>query len=172
VATELDVTHRAIVADELDVRPANTSSSNSPTRNPEAPRKAAPAIRLTCEAGIELLAYWLNWASQCRIAAFVELARKVRRRRVAIEEAFTSGTSNALVESPITTFRVLARVTLAFRSPDALIAMAVLALTVSLYNASRGLKSGRCGTPASRTQPSITTRAAATGPTAPRCPRS
>jgi hypothetical protein len=128
VATELYVTHRAIVADELDVRPANTSSSNSPTRNPEAPRKAAPAIRLTCEAGIELLAYWLNWASQCRIAAFVELARKVRRHRVAIEEALRSGTSNVLAESTNTNFRVLTWVAFGFRSPDALAAMATLAV--------------------------------------------
>ena len=85
-------------------------------------------IRLKGEEGIKLLAHWLNWASHCRIDAFVNLARKVRRHRVAIEESLRSGTSNALVESTNTKIRVLTRVAFGFRSPDALIAMAMLAL--------------------------------------------
>lgn len=86
------------------------------------------AIRIKGDEGINLLAHWLNWASHCRIEPFVELARKIRRHRVAIEEALRSKTSNALVESTNTKIRVLTRVAFGFRSPDALIAMAMLAV--------------------------------------------
>jgi transposase len=86
------------------------------------------AIRLKGEEGIRLLAHWLAWASRCQIPAFVELARKIRRHRQAIEDALRSGTSNALVESTNTKIRVLTRVAFGFRSPDALIAMAMLAV--------------------------------------------
>ncbi len=58
----------------------------------------------------------------------MELSRKVRRHRVAIEQALRSGTSNALVESTNTKIRVLTRVAFGFRSPEALIAMAMLAV--------------------------------------------
>ena len=58
----------------------------------------------------------------------MELGRKVRRHRTAIEAALRSGTSNALVESTNTKIRVLTRVAFGFRSPDALIAMAMLAV--------------------------------------------
>jgi len=86
------------------------------------------AIRLKGDDGIRLLAHWLNWASHCRIPAFVELARKIRRHRQAIEDALRSGTSNALIESTNTKIRVLTRVAFGFRSPEALIAMAMLAV--------------------------------------------
>jgi transposase len=85
-------------------------------------------IRLKGEEGIALLAHWLAWASRCRIEAFVELGRKIRRHRMAIEAALRSGTSNALVESTNTKIRVLTRVAFGFRSPEALIAMAMLAV--------------------------------------------
>ena len=86
------------------------------------------AIRTKGDEGIALLAHWLNWASHCQIPAFVELARKIRRHRIPIEEALRSGTSNALVESTNTKIRVLTRVAFGFRSPQALIAMAMLAV--------------------------------------------
>ena len=86
------------------------------------------AIRIKGDEGITLLAHWLNWASHCQIEPFVELARKIRRHRGAIEEALRSRTSNALVESTNTKIRVLTRVAFGFRSPDALIAMAMLAV--------------------------------------------
>jgi len=86
------------------------------------------AVRLKGDAGIRLLGHWLWWASHCRIPAFVELARKVRRHRHAIEDALRSGTSNALIESTNTKIRVLTRVAFGFRSPQALIAMAMLAV--------------------------------------------
>jgi transposase len=85
-------------------------------------------IRLKGEEGIALLRHWLAWASRCRIDAFVELARKIRRHRVPIEAALRSVTSNALVESTNTKIRVLTRMAFGFRSPEALIAMAMLAV--------------------------------------------
>ena len=86
------------------------------------------AIRLKGGQGIKLLAHWLAWAARCQIPAFVELARKIRRHRQAIENAMRSGTSNALIESTNTKIRVLTRVAFGFRSPEALIAMAMLAV--------------------------------------------
>ena len=86
------------------------------------------AIRIKGPEGIALLAHWLNWASHCRIPAFVELARKIRRHRVAIEQALRSGLSNGLVESTNTKIRLLTRTAFGFRSPQALIAMAFLSV--------------------------------------------
>jgi transposase len=86
------------------------------------------AVRTKGAEGIALLGHWLNWASHCRIPAFVELARRVRRHRTAIEDAFRSGISNAIVESTNTKIRVLTRVAFGYKSPDALIAMAMLAV--------------------------------------------
>jgi transposase len=86
------------------------------------------AVRTKGDDGIALLAHWLNWASHCRIPAFVELARRVRRHRQAIEDAMRTGISNALVESTNTKIRVLTRVAFGFKSPEALIAMAMLAV--------------------------------------------
>ena len=86
------------------------------------------AIRTKGDEGIRLLAHWLTWASHCRLRPFVELAAKVRRHRVAIEQALRSGSSNALAESTNTKIRVLTRVAFGFRSPQPLIAMAMLSV--------------------------------------------
>ena len=85
-------------------------------------------IKLKGEEGVALLKHWLTWAARCRIPAFVELGEKVRRHRRAIEEPLRSETSNALVESTNTKIRVLTRVAFGFRSPEALIAMAMLSV--------------------------------------------
>jgi len=85
-------------------------------------------IHMKGEEGIALLAHWLAWTARCQIPAFVKLGAKVRRHRVAIEASLRSGTSNALVESTNTKIRVLTRVAFGFRSPEALIAMAMLAV--------------------------------------------
>ena len=86
------------------------------------------AIKTKGDDAVALLAHWLNWASHSQIPPFVELARKIRRHRVAIEQALRSGSSNALVESTNTKIRVLTRVAFGFRSPEALIAMAMLSV--------------------------------------------
>jgi transposase len=75
-----------------------------------------------------LLEAWLRWARRCRIPAFVELARKITRHRPGIQAALTEQLSNARVESINTKIRLLTRVAFGFRSPDALIALAMLNL--------------------------------------------
>jgi transposase len=79
-------------------------------------------------AGIEALDRWQSWAARCRIPVFVALGRRIRKHRAAIEAALTHDLSNALIESTNTKIRLLQRIAFGFRSADALIALAMLAL--------------------------------------------
>lgn len=78
--------------------------------------------------GVALLGKWLAWAYRSKIPAFVDLARTIRRHRVAIEAALIHGLSNARVEAVNTKIRLLQRVAFGYRDPEALIAMAMLDL--------------------------------------------
>ena len=69
---------------------------------------------------------WLSWASRSQIAAFVELAKKIRRHLPGIEAALVHGLSNALIESTNTKIRVITRMAFGFREPEHLIALAML----------------------------------------------
>jgi transposase len=80
------------------------------------------------EAGKIALQRWLSWARRCRIPAFVHLARRINRVRPRIEATLDHGLSNALVESINTKIRLITRIGFGFRSPDALIALAMLNL--------------------------------------------
>lgn len=80
------------------------------------------------EAGIALLDEWLKWARRCRIPSFVKLAKSITAHRVGIEAALTHGLSNARVESVNTKLRLLTRIAFGFRSPEALVAPAMLNL--------------------------------------------
>ena len=80
------------------------------------------------QAGIELLDRWLAWAQRCRIEAFVKLGRSIRRHRAAIDQMLITGTGNALVESTNTKLRVIHRRAYGFRTPEAMIALGMLAL--------------------------------------------
>lgn len=80
------------------------------------------------EAGQEALDRWCSWARRCRIPAFVELQRKIVKHREAIDAALDHGLSNALIESTNTKIRLLTRIAFGFRSPQALVALALLAL--------------------------------------------
>jgi transposase len=73
-----------------------------------------------------LLRHWLGWAARCRIPAFVELGTKIRRHLDAIHATLDHGLSNGLVESTNTKIRLLTRTAFGFRSPEALIALALL----------------------------------------------
>jgi transposase len=75
-----------------------------------------------------LLEAWLRWARRCRIPAFVKLARAITEHRAAIQAALAHGLSNGLVESVNTKIRLLTRVAFGFKSPDALIALAMLSV--------------------------------------------
>jgi transposase len=84
------------------------------------------AIRTKGILALTMLDEWLRWASRCRIPAFVELGRKVRRHQKSIEAAMLAGVSNALVESTNTKLRVLHRMAFGFKEPEHLIALALL----------------------------------------------
>jgi transposase len=73
-----------------------------------------------------LLRQWLAWASRCRIPAFVELAAKIRAHLPSIHATLEHGLSNGLVESTNTKVRLLTRMAFGFRSPEALVALALL----------------------------------------------
>jgi transposase len=80
------------------------------------------------QEGKEALDRWLAWAARCRIPAFVDLGRRIRRYRDPIDAALDSGLSNALIEATNTKIRVLTRVAFGFADPQALIALAMLSL--------------------------------------------
>jgi transposase len=76
--------------------------------------------------GRVLLAGWLAWAARCRIPEFTKLAKTIRRYRPLIRNTLDHGLSNARSESTNTHLRVLTRRAYGFRSPEALITMAML----------------------------------------------
>jgi transposase len=83
-------------------------------------------FQLEGEEAKNLLRHWLAWASRCRIPAFVELAAKVRAHLPSIHATLEHGLSNGLVESTNTKIRLLTRMAFGFRSPEALVALALL----------------------------------------------
>lgn len=85
-------------------------------------------FRLKGHAGKDALDRWLAWACRCRIPPFVKLQHAIRRHRAEINAALDSHLSNALIESTNTKIRLLTRIAFGFKNPDALIALAMLAL--------------------------------------------
>jgi transposase len=71
---------------------------------------------------------WRSWTRRCRIPAFVKLARSITHHRAGIQATLLHGLSNGLDESVNTKLRLLTRIALGFRFPDALIGLAMLAL--------------------------------------------
>jgi transposase len=80
------------------------------------------------EAGKQALDRWLSWARRSRMQAFVQLARRIVKYRAPIDAALEHDLSNALIESTNTKIRLLTRIAFGFRSPEALIALAMLSL--------------------------------------------
>ena len=80
------------------------------------------------EAGKQALDRWISWARRCRIPVFVELARRIVNHRDTIDAALDHGLSQGLIESTNTKIRLLTRIAFGFRSAEALIALAMLAL--------------------------------------------
>jgi transposase len=83
-------------------------------------------FRVKGQAGRQLLAGWLSWASHSRIPEFVALARSIRRYRHLILNTLDHGLSNARTEATNTHLRTLTKRAYGFHSPDALIGMAML----------------------------------------------
>lgn len=78
--------------------------------------------------GKALLDGWLTWARRCRIPAFVALARRITKHRTTIDATLEHRLSNGLVESTNTKIRLLTRMAFGFKSPEAMIALAMLNL--------------------------------------------
>ncbi len=71
---------------------------------------------------------WIAWARRCRIPAFVKLQRRIVKHRARILAAIEHNLSNALIESTNTKIRLITRIAYGFRTPEALIALAMLTL--------------------------------------------
>ena len=84
------------------------------------------AIRKKGVLALAMLDGWLDWAQRCRIPAFVELGRKIKKNIAGIEAAMLNNLSNALIESTNTKIRVLHRMAFGFAKPEHLIALALL----------------------------------------------
>jgi transposase len=80
------------------------------------------------EAGKEALDRWVSWARRCRIPGFDVLQQRIVRHRETIDATPDHGLSNGLIESTNTKIRVLTRIAFGFTKPEALIALAMLAL--------------------------------------------
>jgi transposase len=80
------------------------------------------------DEGKEALDRWISWAQRCRIPPFVELQRRIVRHRPAIDAALDHRLSQGLIESTNTKIRLLTRIAFGYHHPQALIALAILAL--------------------------------------------
>lgn len=85
-------------------------------------------FRLPYEEAVEALERWISWARRCRIEAFVDLQRRIVKHRDSILAAIQHGLSNGRIESVNTKVRLITRIAFGFRSPEALIALAMLSL--------------------------------------------
>lgn len=85
-------------------------------------------FKLPADEAAEALDRWVAWARRCRIASFVKLQQRITKHRAEILAAIDHGLSNGLIESVNTKIRLITRVAFGFRSPDALIGLAMLNL--------------------------------------------
>jgi len=79
-------------------------------------------------AGVDLLDQWVDWARESGVPQFRDLAVTITWHRDSIDAALIHGLSNGRVEAVNTKLRLLTRIAFGFRSPDALIALAMLDL--------------------------------------------
>lgn len=77
---------------------------------------------------VALLDRCIAWARRCRLAPFVRLARTLTERWTGVAAALLHGLSNARIEAANTRIRLIPHRAFGFHSPDALIALAKLAL--------------------------------------------
>lgn len=85
-------------------------------------------FQLGYDEAVDALDAWIGWARRCRIPAFVELQRRISRHKPSILAAIEHGLSNGRSESVNTKIRLISHVALGFRSPEGLIALAMLNL--------------------------------------------
>ena len=80
------------------------------------------------EEGKIALDRWASWARRSRIPAFVQLQRRIRTHREAIDIALDTGLSQGLIESTNNKIRLLTRVAFGFHGHEPLVVLAMLAL--------------------------------------------
>ena len=80
------------------------------------------------EQALALLDGWLKWARRSRLEPFIKLAHTITEQRERVQAALTHGPSNARVEQVNTQIRLITRRGFGYRSPDAVIALAMLSL--------------------------------------------
>lgn len=85
-------------------------------------------FQLPAEEAADALEVWIGWARRYWIPAFVDLQRRIVKHRDSILAAIEHGLSNGRIESVNTKIRLITRVAFGFRSPEALIALAMLNL--------------------------------------------
>jgi transposase len=85
-------------------------------------------FQLDYQEAVEALEAWIGWARRCRIPTFVDLQRRIVKHQDSILAAIEHGLSNGRIESVNTKIRLITRVAFGFKSPDALIALAMLNL--------------------------------------------
>jgi transposase len=85
-------------------------------------------FQLPHDQATEALDRWVSWARRCRIEPFVVLAKRITGYRESILAAIEHGLSNGRIESVNTKIRLITRVAYGFKSPHALIALAMLNL--------------------------------------------
>jgi len=85
-------------------------------------------FQLDYQEAVEALEAWIGWARRCRIPTFVDLQRRIVKHKASILAAIEHGLSNGRIESVNTKIRLITRVAFGFKSPHALIALAMLNL--------------------------------------------
>jgi transposase len=77
---------------------------------------------------LALLDGWLKWGRRCRLEPFVKLAKRITDQRSRVEAALRHQLSNARIEQVNTQIRLIIRRGYGYRSPEAVIALAMLSL--------------------------------------------
>ncbi|MGP5525247.1 ISL3 family transposase [Glutamicibacter arilaitensis] len=85
-------------------------------------------FRLPHADAVVALERWVSWARRCRIPAFVKLQKSIVKHRDSILASIRHKLSNGRIESMNTKIRLITRVAFGFKSPEALIGLAMLSL--------------------------------------------
>jgi len=85
-------------------------------------------FQMPIDEAAEALDRWVSCARRCRIPSFVKLQRTIVEHTPSILAAIEHGLSNGRTESVNTKVRLITRIAFGFKSPEALIALAMLNL--------------------------------------------
>ena len=85
-------------------------------------------FKLDYDEAVEALEAWISWARRSRLPSFVKLQKKIVKHRATILAAIEHRLSNGRIESVNTKIRLITRTAFGFKSPEPLIALAMLNL--------------------------------------------